>query len=841
MDRSDTALPDWTPRYALGWAALTCIACTLLFAWPALGGEFLVNPRSDQYIAGYPYRHFAAEALRAGQGFPQWNPYLQGGLPYVAAMHGDIFYPTFLLRLLLPTDIAMTWGFVLHTMLAGFFTIGFLRALGMGLLPASVGGVAYMMSGQLASFPSPGHDGKLFVSTLLPLTLWILLLGVRDGKRWAWGALAFVVGLGVLSPHPQLLQYLLLTSGAFALFVALRPSAVAVPGTVAEGNGIKRHPAARPVAASTGFADQGVDAASAGTSGKPSRNPARRGLPRLGFALGAILVGFAIGAVQFLPVSEYVEWSPRAGGKGYEYATSFSMPIEETINMWLPQFSGILDAYWGANQIHFHSEYIGVAVLLLAVAGLFGGAHKHARAHAWFWLGTFIVALLWAWGGETPFYKLVYALVPGSKYFRAPSTILYVVSFAAAILAAFGTERLLAGRLSTKFAIGAGAAGLLTAVLGSTGGFTRIAESVMWNPGVVTLIDQNAPAVLAGSWRVAIIAMFVAALAWLRSQDRLPARAVGIALVVVVAFDLWSVGRNYWQFSPGADRLYASDAAIDYVNAQKQPGRVLALALQGGTAPVPRDPFLGGSALMSHDIRDVLGYQGNELGRYRRLIETAGNGLLGNPNVWALTNAQYLYSNLPELPLDGAELLVGPTTNAAGSTVYLHRLPGANKFAWVVPLRVTADDESTLATILDPRFDLKRAALFAPDAQVNAQPADQISALPEPVAVTAEVTSYAPGAIDITLSGTVPEGSALIVSENYYPGWNATVDGQAATIARADYVLSGVALPAGAQRVELRFENAKYSTGRLITLIALLIAVALTVAGVVLERRSVHV
>ncbi len=838
MDRSDTALPDWTPRYALAWAAVTCIVCTLLFAWPALSGEFLVNPRSDQYIAGYPYRHFAAEALRAGEGFPQWNPYLQGGLPYIAAMHGDIFYPTFLLRLLLPTDVAMTWGFVLHTMLAGFFTIGFLRALGMGLLPASVGGVAYMMSGQLASFPSPGHDGKLFVSALLPLTLWVLLLGVRDGRRWAWGALAFVVGLGVLSPHPQLLQYLLLTSGAFALFVAFKPSAVAVPGTVGEGNGAKRHPAHPTVATSASVA--GGTSATSATSATGTKSPARRGLPRLAYALGAIAIGFAIGAVQFLPVSEYVEWSPRAGGKGYDYATSFSMPIEETINMWLPQFSGILDKYWGANQIHFHSEYLGVAVILLAIAGLFGGVHKHARAHAWFWLGTFIVTLLWAWGGGTPFYQLVYAIVPGSKYFRAPSTILYVVSFAAAVLAAFGAERLLAGRLSKTFAIGAGAAGLLTALIASVGGFTRIAESVMWNPGVVTLIDQNAPAVLAGAWRVAVIAIIVAALAWLRTENRLPARAVGIVLVAVIAIDLWSVGRNYWQFSPGAETLYASDAAIDYVKSQEQPGRVLALALQGGVEPTSRDPFLGGSALMSHGIRDVLGYHGNELGRYRRLIETAGNGLLGNPNFWALTNSQYLYTNLPELPLDGAELLAGPTTNAAGSTVYLHRLPGANPYAWVVPLRVTADDEATLATVLDPRFDLQRAALFAPDANVNAQPADQISALPEPVAVTAQVTSYEPGAIDITLTGAVPEGAALVVSENYYPGWKATVDGSDATIARADYVLSGVALPAGAQRVELRFDNAKNATGRLITLIALLIAAGLTVVGIVSERRSVH-
>ena len=77
-------------------------------------GQFLVNPRSDQFIAGYAFREFAASSLRAGEGFPLWNPYLFGGMPYVAAMHGDIFYPTFLLRMIFPTDVAMTCEYVVR-------------------------------------------------------------------------------------------------------------------------------------------------------------------------------------------------------------------------------------------------------------------------------------------------------------------------------------------------------------------------------------------------------------------------------------------------------------------------------------------------------------------------------------------------------------------------------------------------------------------------------------------------------------------------------------------------------------------------------------------------------
>src|SRR2546423_1181107 len=211
------ALP--APRFAFGWAALVYALATLSLGYPALAGRFLVNPHSDQYIAGYAFREFAATMLRTTGHFPLWNPYLFGGMPYIAAMHGDIFYPTFLLRMIMPTDAAMTWGFVIHIFLAGLFTYVFLRRLGYGFFGALVGGLAYMMSGQIASAVSPGHDGKLFVSALFPLGLLFLQRGIRDGKNWSWGAFALIVGLSGLSPHPQLLQYMLLASGAYALFL----------------------------------------------------------------------------------------------------------------------------------------------------------------------------------------------------------------------------------------------------------------------------------------------------------------------------------------------------------------------------------------------------------------------------------------------------------------------------------------------------------------------------------------------------------------------------------------------------------------------------------------------
>src|SRR5262245_28706377 len=196
------------PRFALLWVIAVCVAAMLTLGYPALAGKFLVTPPSDQYIGGFPVRDFAAQSLKHGLGIPLWNPYIFGGMPYVAAMGvGDIYYPTQLLRALLPVDVGMTWGMMIHVWLAGLFMFALCRALGLTFWASLIGGAAYMMCGPTAGLVSPGHDGKLFIGALTPLALLQLLRWVRDGKLWALGAFAITIGLGVLSPHPQLLQY----------------------------------------------------------------------------------------------------------------------------------------------------------------------------------------------------------------------------------------------------------------------------------------------------------------------------------------------------------------------------------------------------------------------------------------------------------------------------------------------------------------------------------------------------------------------------------------------------------------------------------------------------------
>ena len=72
--------------------------------------------------------------------------------------------------------------------------------------------------------------------------------------------------------------------------------------------------------------------------------------------------------------------------------------------------------------------------------------------------------------------------------------------------------------------------------------------------------------------------------------------------------------------------------------------------------------------------------------------------------------------------------------------------------------------------------------------------------------------------------------SLLVVSQVYYPGWRATVDGERVPVVlAANYALTGIPVPAGDHEVHFVFDPASFKIGLAITILSILMAVALTV------------
>ena len=778
-DRSTAraAAPPFEPRAPHLVAAAVCIAAALLLLWPLLTGQILFGgARSDMFIAGYSFRLFGAETFKATGAIPQWNPFLFGGLPYIGAMHGDIFYPTAWLRWIMPVDLAITWGMAVHFVLAGWLTYRFARALGLSWSAAVVAGIAYEMSGIVASQMSPGHDGKLFVSALTPLSFWILLRAIRGQQTWAFGAFAITVALIVLG-HYHMAYFLLIALGLWALYLAF------------------------------------WDAERA-----PGNNP------YVSLALAALAVGVGLGitALQVMPFFEYIPFSPRAEGgpnTGWEFATSYAFPPAEVFTAILPEFNGVLDKYWGSNPIKFHTEYLGF--LPLALAALSFGDKARRRLVIAMSVGALFFLLL-SFAGHTPFYRPFFEFLPLLKKIRAMGMVFYLVAFPVSLLAAIGMERIVSHtvRVRTVLAV-VGAFGAF-ALLGTVGGLQGLA-SALAIPERYEAVSANASALQRGAARLLLFVLLGGGALWAAAAGRIKGVVAVGGVVALMSLDLWSINRLFYEFSPRADVLFANDAVTTYLQKAPMPYRV-----------IDAGQSYGKSILMKYRIPDALGYHGFELRKYDELAgKDAGFQNILSPNGMDLLAIRYVIlgqaQNIP-----GFHQVVSPTQTPFGTTAVLYERDTVPPYARVLLAAAKVPDAQVVATLMDPRFPVS-GALLLPDSSNATVPA---ATPPFPLASTkATVSAWAPGSMTIALTGSESAASHLLVSENWYPDWKATVDGKPGVVRRGDHSLISVDLPVGAREVSLVFDSDTYAKGKMVSLVALMIAVAMLFVPLIARRK----
>ncbi len=141
--------------------------------------------------------------------------------------------------------------------------------------------------------------------------------------------------------------------------------------------------------------------------------------------------------------------------------------------------------------------------------------------------------------------------------------------------------------------------------------------------------------------------------------------------------------------------------------------------------------------------------------------------------------------------------------------------------AWLVAEAEAVDAEEALRRIRGESphtFDPRRTALL----EVRPDELPQLSGVALTwERMTARVVAYQPNRFEIDTDALAP--TVLVVSEIFYPGWEATVDGQPARILLTDYLLRGVALPPGRHRVEMHYTAPGARAGAIISACTLLL------------------
>jgi hypothetical protein len=791
-------------------ATKALVPATILTAFPViLYAPFLLGGKVLYWgvylLQFYPWRQLAIEQIHAGH-WPLWNPYLGAGTPLAANLQTAAFYPPNLLFLLTPVERAFAWELALHVALAGLFAYFLGRTLELKPFGALVAGLAYGGGGYIVArwvFPSM-VCAAAWLPLMLALTEKLIRRTIPDVQdstsdrvlgvgHWtsATSLLALVIALQLLAGHAQTSFYSLLIVAAFAM---TRIAQYAVQNM---GQGKRR---------------------------------ARNAAQGVGCLALSVLWGVALAAIQLLPTAELAANSQRAGTlTDLTFAYELSFWPWRIVSLLAPDFFGnpARNEYWAYGTYWEEAAYIGVLPLLLALLALASRWHKRREkvsgplALVPFFATLSFLSLLLALGNHTPLYPLLFHIVPGFGLFQAPARLMIGYALGMALLAGTGVEALrLTPRTRTTLRIAA-IAGLGILLAGVT---ARLALPSIHTSFGDSVIRLGATLALA-SGLLAFRAQ------WLRGS-RWQALVIGL-----VAADLLAFG---WGLAPGADAaIYSTPVSTAEFLQAAPPGR---LFVGEPYAKETYDQYVSLSALGSsepeylqglrkslvpnlnsaHHLAGVGNYDPLTVGLYRDLSDMLRGERDAPPDLEEIR---------PLLNLFGARYLIAndqldlPLLYDAGPRIYGN--DDALPAAYVVhQARVIEDPQEQLDALRDPAFDprsevlLKRSPSIIPSAGAPAADGEQASVRREgPNRVTAQVNMAEPG--------------YLVLTDTYYPGWQATVDGEPVEIQPANHAFRAVQLDRGEHAVVFEYAPLSFRLGAWITLGAtLLLAISLSIVVV---------
>jgi hypothetical protein len=795
---------DGFPSIAWWLPAAVFIGLTLLlFREFVFGDQMLVG--QDTLGLGYTARAFYADALRVFGSIPRWAPQILGGTPFIEALAaGDSLYPpSVLLLLVMEPYRALGWKLVLHVALAGFFMFGWMRTVGVSRAASLVAGVGYMLAPFFVSLVHPGHDGKMFVTALMPLLFWAVERHFVEARIRHFAAIALVVGSVILTTHFQMAYFLFGATGLYAIFRTIQ---------------IWRAP------------QDEVDAPDGIES--PTKTRGRVAGLRFGVFLAASMAGAAIAAVQFLPAYEYINESSRrvattreaSGETSVAWASSWSMHPEEAMSLLIPEFPGASGgqadwaerSYWGRNFFKSNSEYIGLVLLLLVGVSFVGTASSGFR---WFFTGLGALGFLFAVGTTTPVWRILYEVVPKIDLFRAPSQVIFLTGFSVATLAGLGVDRILRAASEDDREAWKGIMKVLWGGVGVMGGLLLLMSSgvliSLWTsvlyadiaPDRLAVLQNFTPLLTRGAGIAFMLALVTAGLGWALRTGYLAPAGLVVGLIALIAVDEMRIDAPFIQtidFQSWSTPDAHVQAILDREAGSTEPYRLLSLVSNGQDVT----PSM-------HGIELAAGHHPNDLNRYRELIGMVGSSFpehLLYGNIRRLLNVRYFLwpdneiGPAPEGPvLSRLQYSDGRTHSTLLAEAGLPR-------ARLVGSAVVKSDSEAIPYMLTETFDPAIEVVLAEVSPIH------LSGAPSSGSVT--WVERTPNRLELTVRSAEP--ALLVISDNWFPAWKATVDGEEAPLLRAYHTLRAVPVPAGDHTVTMVYESEAVAKGLWVSIVALL-------------------
>lgn len=352
----------------------------------------------DIYRYYYPYKYFASESIRNCE-IPLWNPYIFCGVPFIAALQSQVFYPLSIICYIFPFQLAFNLFYVIHYFLAALFMYFLAKKWGLSRISCVFSSIAFAFSGYMLSV----LDMTSTLSSVIWLPLLVLILDIikekiKDKKGWGLQLILFAVIFGFLilggEPTIAYLSFMFLFFYSFISFNKNQKKLI--PKTL------------------------------------------------LILIFGIVLAVLFI-SVQLIPFFEYMLLSDRLADVPDLYKTGWSIPFSQLITFVIPHISGDITLqyvpWFDFTQQWLKSTYFGFLTILFVLIGIILNSQNKSRR--WF-LGIVILASVFlSLGHNTSIYKIFYSYLPGLKLIKHPAKFIFLAVFCISIASGCGLDYLI--------------------------------------------------------------------------------------------------------------------------------------------------------------------------------------------------------------------------------------------------------------------------------------------------------------------------------------------------------------------------------------------------------------
>lgn len=772
------------------------LVVAVIFCKPALQGKELTQ--SDvMHWKGMAQDLFRYKETHGH--FPLWNNNLFGGMPaYQIALEASnpispiVFHQIFMLFLAKPI------GFFILVCLGFYFLT---QVIGIRPWIGILGSLAYAYSTYDPVIISAGHDTKMQAMGYLPALLGALWLIYKKEYWWGLALTALFSCLLNAMNHLQVTYYFLIVAAAMTL----------------------------------GFVIQWIK---------------NKDYKHLAMALGLAVVGGVLGLgpnlVNLSTTSDYAKATTRGGsimldstgktkkskGLDIDYAFYYgSYGKAETYTFLVPgiyggssggeldgssafakkamekgvseeqatQIASYMSTYWGPQPMTSGPVYLGAVICFLFILGM-----VYLKTwHRWWILGVSILAVLMSWGSNfEAFNSFIFNNLPLYNKFRAPSIILILPQLLFPLLSVMALQQFLFEEKDEKAAAAAwkkalyitGAFFLGAVLLYLSFDYTGKDDQIKGFLGQIlggnqdevntfynVLKEDRKHLFGADLLRSLLLVAAAASVLWLFLRKKIKAAYALGALLVLSTGDLLQVGNRYLGEKHYQEKEAAQEGAFAITPIDQE---ILKDTTRARVLNLTTDPYT--DAITAYHHRSVGGYHPAKLSITNDLINFQLNKQPMNMQVLDMLNTKYF--------------IVPGGQNGQPS---LQINPNALGHAWFVKQIQFEKDPAAVMKAMD-HFNARDTAIVAESFK---------SSIPfTPVAdSTASIRQVYNDNDDILYSSNSNSNQFAVFSEIFYDrGWKAYIDGKEAPIVQVNYVLRGLAIPAGKHDIRFEFKPASY-------------------------------